>query len=638
MSNKERKDFQYYKRLFDAAHNFDPNRGQRLMELAAFYEGEQDLLTVYNDDKPWVVDVNAPYASDAIDIRVASLQSSDYIGELEPLSPDDVEPIRLLNQVYQNTWKEINMDKIIDESIQTCAVLKEAYCHIVFDNEKPVGGTNTLRYGVLKPYLIEPSAIKIDPNALNLRDADYFIVTERISRKQAEQRYGIGKEETIGGTFTAEERGEVFLGNEYHAEQDKILTKWTVYERDVIKNNVSIYKTVLIDNKIVSKRTKLEIPLFPIAQLRWKKKFKSPYGLSLMDRLLGLQKSVNSIESATTNTALQFAAPSFVIKDESGINAEEFASVVGAPGVVLKARGDVNQAVRQLITNSVDESLIKVSSKNEATIYKIAGASEQFIGNIGTAGNTKSGTEQALNRAKIIEHNFLPNLEEYVEDITNILVQYIVRVFAGKTVYSRGKKRSDGSYDFEEFNVPEGLEDLNYTFAINLDVKTPYSKEKTKTLIQELFQIEQQYDSPVKVINVLDILEQYDIPNKQELIARYKELMAKDTETKAAVITQFVTLASKYGIDLNLITQGISEIIEGKETPTVDAITQNIQQMIVQQEQAQMQAEQQLMNRQLQAQSQMEEAMAEPTGDEVFEAEPEPTGDEVFEADIPVEE
>ena len=41
-----------------------------------------------------------------------------------------------------------------------------------------------------------------------------------------------------------------------------------------------------------------------------------------MDRLLPLQKSVNSIESAITNVALQFAAPSFVLDKTKGVNPE----------------------------------------------------------------------------------------------------------------------------------------------------------------------------------------------------------------------------------------------------------------------------------------------------------------------------
>ena len=615
------KDNQRYVNLFEKARNFDTQRFEDYRDLVAFYEGSYKLLASYDPNKPWVVDVNAPYASDAVDIRVASLQSSDYVGELEPLSPEDEKDVFLLNEVVRNFWNEMNMDSFINEAIEKVAVVRDCFTHIIFNKDEIRGGTNTLRKGVFEVYSIDPSSFLIDPNALSLKTADYCCVVERITRQQAKDNgYISDVSEIIGSSSNPDERGEVFEGNEYNAYQEDVLTKWTFYE----KVDKKIIKTILLEKKIVEQDDFL-LGFFPICQLRWKKKFKSPYSLSLMDRLIDLQKSINAIKSATTNVALQFSSPSFVVNEASGINPKKLAEVIGVPGLVIKGRGDLNNAVKLLFENSIDPNLIGISNKHEETIYKLAGATPEFLGDLGTTGNTSGGTENAIIRAKIIEQNFLKNLQEYVEDLTRVLVRFIVLIFSGKQIYARGSKKSDGKFDFKKYDLPERLKDMEYTYSIHLDIKTPFAKEKTKNLLKELFAMEQQYQSPIKVITVLDILKEYDIPNRKELVERYENLTTKDSEAKSEIITQWTSLTFKHNIDPNLISQGIMEIIDGKELKIVEEITKQIEQKIVMEEQQALQKQQQDLARQAQyVQKSMEQEslvrQATPTGDEVYNA------------------
>lgn len=609
------KNVQEYIRMFRKARDFDSNRFYEYQENLAFYEGQQHMLSRYLTEKPWVVDINSPYATDAINNRVSSLMANDYIGQLEPLSPDDAELVQTLNDAYVNQWNEMNMDNLINEAILKSAVNREAYIHVVYDSQAITGGTNRLREGRLEAYFIDPESMLIDPNARNFKDADYLIVSERITPKKALLKYNYKKsaeeEESAGSIFTPQDRGELSIDVDFTSEQYDALTKLTFYER----TKKGITKTVLIEDKIVDKPKVIPIKNYPIAQLRWEKKQKSPYGISLMDRVLPLQKSVNSIESAITNTALAFAAPSFVIRRDSGIDPQAVASVAGAPGVVFAVNGDPSNAIRPLINNFIDSQMINVKRENEATIYKLAGVTSQFMGDIGTAGNTAGGAGEAVRRAKIIEQQFLHNLEEFVEDLTRVVVEFIVNVFQGETLYTRSERRANGSFEFGEINIPEeDMTELEYTFYINLDVKTPYSKDKAKQLIQELFQIERQYDAPIKTINIQDIINTYDLPNKQELMKRYEFLATREDESTSQIITQFIMAAAQNQIPMETINQGVTEILSKRETPTVDGILQQIEQQVVQQEQAQQQSQGELVEavRELQQQGvPMEQIMAQ---------------------------
>jgi len=136
---------EYYK-MFIKARDFDIRRLDEYTVYMAYYEGKQNFIGAYTN-KPWIVDIITPYASDAIDLRVASLLASDYIGEIEPLSPEDVEPVTALNYAYQNLWKETKMDNHISDSIYRAAILGDAFVHVVFDSGYIRGGTNRKNAG-----------------------------------------------------------------------------------------------------------------------------------------------------------------------------------------------------------------------------------------------------------------------------------------------------------------------------------------------------------------------------------------------------------------------------------------------------------------------------------------------------------
>lgn len=561
--------------LFRGARDFHPSRFDDYEELMAFYEGDQDQLTMFKNDKPWVVSMNTPYASLAIDTRVASLQATDYMGKIIPLSPDDIENIELLEQLYKNEWHLMQMDDKISDAIHRSAVVRESYIHVIYNPDRIKGGTNRLQKGALEAYFLDPGSVLIDPRALDMKNADYIVVTERMTPHQAKEMYNINREkDSVDHVFSPYERGEVYLGNDYDTEQGDVLTKMTFYE----KTSDGISKSCMVDGKIVTPKTPLEIPVYPIAQLRWEKRAESPYGISLMDRLLPGQKAVNAIESAVVNSALAFVAPQFVIRKDSGLDPKLVAKYNGAPGVVYVSNGDPTNAIVPLVAPKIDPQIIEIKREYEFTIDKIASRTDEFLGSLGTAGNTASGSTQAINRATIIEQKFLKQMETFVKDLTEIIIHYITKAYQGKTVYTRSEEMSNGTFNFGEIEVSKGLEDLEYDFTVDLEVKTQFSRDREKQLILELFQFERQYDAPVKAITVKDILKVYDVSNREELVERYDQLITQDETTKATLIQEFVELAAQLpDLDPQIVVQGIQEIMAGKETPTVDEILSQVE-------------------------------------------------------------
>lgn len=571
-----------YTEMYEKAYNFNTERFDAYAELMAFYQGNQHLLKKYRTNRPWVVNMNTPYATVAIENRIASILVNDYEGDLIPLSPEDVDIIEPIDRVYKREWERLDIDRIIRNCVETSAVVREAYCHIILDDKKIYGGTKRKRVGALSAEIIEPGSVLIDPTARNLKDANYIIVLGRISKKEALNTYKKLEGLKIQApNYMPNQRGEIYYDNDYSTEQEDVFTVWNFYQ----KSDGKIKKTKLINNIIV-KETTLDISRFPIAQLRWKKAAQSCYGISLMDQLLSLQKSINAIESAITNTAIAYAAPSMMVAKGSGVDPKVVAKSNGAPGVVYSVNGNLDNAIKPVVPPKIQDEILAIKQDFEAKIREISGNSNQFMGNIGTAANTVGGAEVAVERAKIIEVNIINNIEDFVEEIVNILVEFIMKMYPNaELTYSNGKD-GEGLWNFDVIKMPKKSEmkDLEYKFYIELDKKSQYSKDKQKQTLMDLFQFERQYDAPVKTITVSDIIKNSDLINKDEIIARYNNLNSQDAQTKAETIDKIISTANDMGISQDLVIQATAEIISGgNEHPATDKLMQMIEQGFSQQ-------------------------------------------------------
>ena len=576
-------------RMYDKAYHFNQERFEAYAELMAFYQGNQHLLKKYKSERPWVVNMNTPYATASIENRVASLLVSDYEGDLLPLSPEDVDIVETLDSVYKREWERMKVDNVVRSCVEMAAVVREAYCHISVDDKKIHGGRYSKQVGALKADIIEPSRVLIDPTARNLKDANYVIILGRISKKEAMHTYPKIKALSLqSDNYTPQQRGEIYYDNDYTTEQEDVFTVWNVY----VKDNGKIKKTKLINSIIVFEK-ELDISHFPIAQLRWKKAAQSCYGISLMDQLLSLQKAVCAIESAITNTAIAYAAPSMMVRKGCGVDPKVVAKANGAPGVVYAVDGNLENALRPVVPPKIQDEILSIKQDFEAKIKEISGNTNQFLGNIGTAANTAGGAQVAVERAKIIETNTINNIEEFIEDLVNIIIEFMIKIYPNAELTYNAGKNGSGQYVFDKIKMPnkKELKDLEYTFYVELDKKSQYSKDQQKQDLLDLFQFERQYDTGVKTITVADIIKNSNIENKDEIIERYNSLTRQDAETKATTIEKIVTVGAELGVDTNLITQSLTEIIgNADETPATDEVMklfeQGFQSQVQQAEQA----------------------------------------------------
>lgn len=574
-----------YLRKFERAKRVAQPRHSELEENMAFYEGKWHLLERYKTSRPFSVRMRTPYATTAIDIRVASLIAQNYKGQLLPLVEDTADAVKALQELVADEWDRLKLDRQISKAIKQASIVREGYLHFVWNTDVEKGMFKDKRKGFLEVEMIDnPSQVYIDPDANSLSEAMYVCIPRTISAElfgqmYPEWEYLIKPQE---GSIQSNEAGNNFATNRDNnagsADIEQI-TLTTIYEKyDGYIKRILLAEDVLIEENDLEGNRHI-----PVAQFRWRNESHSPYGLALMDDIVDLQKAINQIETSIVQVAVGYAMPSYAIKKGVGISGKQLALVIGAPGLVLEVDGNPREFFAPLQMPTLDQNIVNTKQEYINAIDRIAGITNPFLGSIGTAGNTAQGARITMERARIIEQDVMANIEDFVSQITDIMVDFLSSQYSGMKLTTRVVDTSNGIVEFVDKDLPESIKDVKYSFYVQLDSQTTYSKEREKELLVELYQMQHQYDDSLQVIDQKDIIKAYNLTNKAELMSKFDIMQANVQDVKAQMIldlTQRVSTLAPDGSLQELLQTSIVEILmDAKEQPSYEQLMETLQQL-----------------------------------------------------------
>lgn len=579
---------------FQRAKAVDPERENEIVENVAFFEGKQYKLESYKGGRPHEIKMRVPHASTAIKTRVASLISSRYKGTLFPYREEDSKAVKALGDILDDEFLRDNTSSKINKCVELAAVTRSSYLHVLWD-EDIQGIFQDDRKGAIKTYIIDkPQSVFIDPEALSLKKANWVIITSRISKEEAIASFpetDFILKSLRGTSFTPQERGESYISNkDYSTEQEGVLTRFDHYYKKWTGERYIIVRQVVIEKYLV-KETELDgLTTFPIAQMKWEDETSSPYGRALMDDLLSLQKAINTIESSITSVAVSYSAPSYILSQNSGIDPKKFAQLVSVPGVVFRTKSSLQDTVTPINVPALDSSIISTKQEYIQEIDRIAGITNPYLGSIGTAGNTAQGTQMAIERARIIEATVLANIESFVRDITEIIIEYIKSQYSGISLTTREVSIEEGSVKWNTVELDSSIEDIQYDFYIDIESQTPYNREREKEKLFEVWQAENQYQvsAEERLITPMDLLEANGSKDLKKFKKRDEEKRIWSAQTKAEAATNLVNTANELGMDEGILQAALQDLIIGGDNhPSLDAFLAQAQELRMTMEQQQ---------------------------------------------------
>lgn len=599
------------KLINDAVAFRKETRDDEYINNMAHYEGLQWNLAENKDESPFLLKSDINHLKNAIDLRLGSLCSESYYGELEPLSPNDVDNIEILNNLYKNEWSRLNADDYVEEAIKNGCIHDNGYTEVSFDEGAIYGGTGTRREGSITLKTLSTSDVYLDPKSDSLDDCEYYLVKSKKSKnwlKRHKKEWLRKLEEyNIKTGFTdGSEDGDIYTGRAYSKSSSELYTIDTIYRKypeeveiDVIDDNGEVVidpETVATDEngqivsaeslkeKVMTTHVKIhymieghlmetdeEYPFdeFPIVPFQWESIPQSPYGIPLVRGLTIPQKVANLIESAANNVAMHYSTPTWIVSEESGLDINKVAKLSNAVGMVWKVSGRVSEAIKQMEYPAVDEQLIGIKENFVQNIKNYSGISDTYIGNIGTAGSTAEGTSTAVNRAIVIDNAPMKQIEKYVEKLSRMIIKFMTRYYKSQEIYIRDtQKNEQGSYTFKSFFMKDEFETINYDFTVKLSGRSKSDKNRQYNLMKDLYTIQNQYKDDKKVINIPDLVKAAQLDNYDDMFKRFSNMSEEAFQEKANLIVQIMQMGGTITpngsplIPAEQMQQGIIDVLD----------------------------------------------------------------------------
>ena len=144
----------------------------------------------------------------------------------------------------------------------------------------------------------------------------------------------------------------------------------------------------------------------------------------------------------------------------------------------------------------------------------------------------------------------------------------MTRYYKKQTVYIRDtQKQKNGEYNFQEFFIDDNLENINYEFTVKLASRSKSDKNRQYTLLKDLYQTQNQYKDPNKVINVTDLVKAAQLDNFDEMFKRFSDMSEEAFNEKADMIVQIMNIGGTITpngtplIPAELMQQGIIDVL-----------------------------------------------------------------------------
>ncbi len=338
-----------------------------------------------------------------------------YASPLPRLTAEEEKSINeALQNVAENRWEKLKMDKLISDSLYDAAVTGDAFAYTYWDPNIKTGQAYT---GDFKTVLIDNTNVFFgNPNVTSVQTQPYILISGRelVSdlRKQAEKA-GATKENIA--RIVSDSDTEDFAGDmsEKELENTKCVTLVKLWKNE---NGKVMYRKSVKDTVIIGD-TDTGLTLYPLAYYSWTRVKNSWHGRAvgtgLVDNQIFINKGYAMVMKHMMDTAF-----SKVIYDSTVI--EDWSNKVGE---AVAVNGPVENVASVLNSGSMQSGMLDV-------INMAINHTKDFLG----ATDAALGSERANNTSAIIAlqqasvqplENVKRALYQFVEDIGLIWLNFM---------------------------------------------------------------------------------------------------------------------------------------------------------------------------------------------------------------------
>lgn len=534
------------KKLFDDARNSrQEKRDTVFKELDAFDRGDQWNIksTTY---PTWIPRPVTNYVHFVKTFKTASISVESLAGMMRPMSPDDAEPVRQLQKIYEYLWDKLEMKHKVRDVISDSRLFGTSVVQLGWDESNVTGGTGYMAEGEITASVIPIVNFYPDPTAFTLEDCRYIVISERKTKNwlKTQPLFNKGNTDDLKMTAGSEERGEILYRNYENYQDDEVVDFYTYYEKIPNKDGgYGIKVTYVAGGKVLHVIKDLQPACYPFVMLREWKQAHDFWGKSSCEIILDNQKLINKIESIIATIGTMLSNPLKIVNTASGIDPKVVAKYGNAAGYTFGSNINPREAIHFVDPPAIPPSLFKLLEEAKSSIKEIAGLSDAYVGNSIGSVQTSAGVNSIIDRATIRDKDAMYELELFIRNLSSLLIKFMVTHYDTERLIriDNTNPNEDEDYSFIAFKGSD-YDGLDFDFLIDVTTKTEHSKAKEAQEMQSLLQMQMQFQPEVPLITMEEAIQMSDVSNlNKEMILKRMRQQEKEAQTEK--MKQFLAFA-----------------------------------------------------------------------------------------------
>lgn len=525
----------------------------------------------------------------------ANLAQNIPQAEFIPMTPLDAPLVRQLQKAYDHVWDEqkvpMTVRKCIDRGLLYGTSIAYVYAEEnirgkYFGDNHP---SNQLYRYDIKVKRINNANFYIDPTAYTLQEAKWITITENLALSDVKnnpifREYAGEKLKNL--TYADIQRDSNAAGDIFqrsvtktgqsleHETGDEMVTlhiHWERYRNEEGRWQVDVSYFLWNTDFLLYRIEDFKPSVYPFAVFYDEEDDNSFWGTSISMDILENQKVINKTAQAASIIGTLHQNPQKVVLRESGINAAEMSRTGTLPGKVWTS--NIPNAVETIQPPDIPKGLFEIEDRMKADIKDIAGLNEAYVGESVGSLTTSTGVDSLIERATIRDRDKSLQIDQFVEDLSNLIAQFILVYWQEpRPIMTRMK---NGDVEFEEWKpVPLSVvENLEWRVRSNVYAKAPMTQAYKSQMADNLMQMQGQFQFDPPIITPEEWIEMKDFPNKEDILARMQEDRIRKQNQDAQALQQAI---------LNIITQSqqlkaqglTDEEVQAQITPMIDEIIQ----------------------------------------------------------------
>ena len=542
------------KRVAEIYRNFRRAQAKRREREQIWQE-----LDAYDRNQQWDLEALPPWLPKPVTNFVhlvkytkrAAFAVDNPQAKLRPVSPEGEEKVRNLNQAFDYVWHRIKARKIVRDCIATAKLLGDAFAYVYWDETAEgrlgttIQGDPGHRFeGEIRIKEIDPSQIYPDPDAFDIQDCRYIIVTERKPLAWIKNHPKLGKniknipDEEILGEQNPQDRGEIYL-RDYSTESHGIVTLMSYYEKKPNEEGGFTYSvTYLVGDRILYQQN-LKPNRYPFVRLSDFKQRHSFWSMSTCEFILDNQRIINKVESIIVMIGTLMQNPQKIVSADSRIDPKDVAKYGNMPGMTwLSHDPNPERSIVYVQPPQIPMVLFHLLENAKENIREITGLTQAYLGQTVGSLQTSSGVQALIERATLRDRDQMYDIELFIEELTQLVLDFMIEYYDTPRMIRISGANPD-EYEWFEFNGVD-YRDIDYDIYIDVSAKAPITRLRESEEAKELLVLQGQYGQQfgTALITPQEFIEKSDFVDKDKIIQRMNmEELRNKTEEAMRVAT-----------------------------------------------------------------------------------------------------